>query len=106
MNVQRKQSHVVEHIAQTDPCYKTTYPQLKNTAPEQEVNIAYLKALVLARTDGEARTILVEQLKAQVEAETYSLDNHLLARRLLASPVAPAIVNLGTNDPFAVQEEN
>ena len=105
MNVQRKHSRALEHRTLTDTCYTTTtYPRVENNVPGQEVDSVYLKALVLARTDGEARIARVEKLKAQVEAEEYSCDNYQLARLLQASPTATALMGLRTNKTFAIHK--
>lgn len=104
MNVQRKHSRALEHRALTGTYYTTTYPRVENKVPGQEVESAYLKALVLARTDGEARIARVEKLKAQVEAGEYGCDAYRLARLLQASPVATALMGLGTNEAFTAHE--
>ncbi|GCE05821.1 flagellar biosynthesis anti-sigma factor FlgM [Dictyobacter aurantiacus] len=95
MNIQRKHSRTLEHGALTDTCYTTTiYPRTEVEAPGPKADSAYLKALLLARTDGEARTTRVEQLKAQVEAGVYSCDSNQLARILQVSPSASALMGL------------
>ncbi len=93
MNIHRKHSRTLEHGALTDTA-ATRYPRIENKTPGQEADSAYLKALVLARTDGEARIAHIEQLKAQVEAGVYSCDSRQLARLLQASPTATALMGL------------
>ncbi|GLV59022.1 hypothetical protein KDH_58500 [Dictyobacter sp. S3.2.2.5] len=96
MNIQRKHSRTPEHGALAATCYTTTtYPRTDNEVPGQKADSAYLKALLLARTDGEARTTHVDQLKAQVDAGTYSCDSNQLARLLRVSPSASALLGLG-----------
>ncbi|GHO83434.1 hypothetical protein [Dictyobacter formicarum] len=104
MNAQRKHFRALEHRTLTDACYTTTYPHVENKVPGQEEDSAYLKALVLARTDGEARIALVEQLKAQVEAGVYSCNNYQLARLLQASPTATALMGLKKNEIFVTHK--
>lgn len=106
MNVQK---HYVDVLASTAPT-RTRYP-VKNAPagkllPEQAEHIAYLKARMMARTDGEARIALVERLKAEIEAGTYQIDSTFLVQCLQAAPGVMALINLEVADSLNCDDQN
>ncbi|GER88731.1 hypothetical protein KDW_28930 [Dictyobacter vulcani] len=106
MNVQRR---YVDVLASTTPT-RTRYPAKKTSAdtllPEQAERIAYLKARMMARTDGEARIARVERLKAEIEAGTYQIDATFLAQCVQAAPGAMALINLEVADTLNYDDQN
>ncbi len=84
------------HASQTNHrSQEPTRYTLEQRSPDEslstrEENIAYLKAQLIARSDGEARIARVEMLKAQIEAGSYSVDAEALARKMLTMPAVHA----------------
>ncbi|GCE27371.1 hypothetical protein KDA_28550 [Dictyobacter alpinus] len=106
MNVQRRH---VDVLASANPVH-TRHAVKRMLADRplsgQAESIAYLKALVMARTDGEARIALVERLKAEIEAGTYQIDTALLSQCLQAAPGAMALIDLEVADTLNCDDQN
>ncbi|SRR6266700_3530257 len=67
--------------------------------------IAALETSLLVQREEQARTARVEELRAQVNAETYKVDSKAIAQKMLKSPETMKLLGLGKEDLFALKDE-